>query len=354
MVTSVARSTRAVVITGPRTAALVGVRVPDPGPGVALVEVNLCGVCGTDLHLWSSGAVAGTAGFGHEYVGRVTTAGKGASVAEGDRVVGGVPRACGRCGYCLSDLAEHCEAVLATLLRSRPPVSAHGAFASVLAADSDRLVPVDHRLTDVQAAQLEPMAVAVHAVGRAGVRPGDTVAVLGAGAIGSMVLQAARVAGAATVVAVDPSGMRRQSARALGATASVDSGEAATQAVADRTAGRGVDIVVDCTGEPGQLACATELARRGGRVCLVGAASTAHVAPALWVVRELTVVASLAYTRHDFTIAAGLIADGRVDLAATHGAPVGLEALADVLPEIAAARTRFPKTLVDPHEGVRP
>ena len=132
------------------------------------------------------------------------------NVREGDRVAIGAAVACGSCATCRRGDAAHCETAFAGMIGVGPLAAPHGGFASAIAIDASRLYQVDSKLDDVDAAILEPATVAVHAVRRTGIRLGDSVLVLGAGPIGLLVLQAARAAGAGTVMLVEPQRSRRE------------------------------------------------------------------------------------------------------------------------------------------------
>lgn len=169
-----------------------------------------------------------------------------------------------------------------------PAAPEHGGFAQRLFVDQTRVLPALDALTDVEAALVEPAAVALHGIRRAGVVTGDVVVVQGAGPIGVLAAQCARVAGAAAVV--EPQEGRRSLAVTLGADVAVAPGEAAALLVDELTEGRGADVVVECAGRSELLATALGLTRRGGTVLLLGyTAQAATVRPATLLSRELVV-----------------------------------------------------------------
>ena len=186
------------LVTGGRTVSLIDMPQPTPAPGKAVVDICYCGICGTDLHAFLSGEPYNPAICGHEWVGHVSgvgaTDGPAHPVKEGDRVAIGVAAACGQCGTCRRGDARHCESSFAGAIGVHPLAAPHGGFARAIAFDIARLYGVSPSLSDEQAALLEPVTVAVHAVRRTTLHLGDTVIILGAGPIGLLVMQAARAA----------------------------------------------------------------------------------------------------------------------------------------------------------------
>ncbi|HTL00341.1 MAG TPA: zinc-binding dehydrogenase [Pseudomonadales bacterium] len=344
------------LVTGERRLELREMPQPVPTPGKAVVEIAYCGICGTDLHAFQSGEPYNPAICGHEWTGRVSAVGAQTShVREGDRVAIGAAVACGSCATCRRGDAAHCETAFAGMIGIGPLAAPHGGFASAIAIDASRLYHVDPKLDDVDAAILEPATVAVHAVRRTGIRLGDSVLVLGAGPIGLLVLQAARAAGAGTVMLVEPQRSRRELGGSLGADKLIDPGAAdVTEAVNAHIGAQGADIVIECAGIPRTIGQAVSLVRRGGTVSLVGVPNgPAQIQAAEWLVKEVRVATSLAYLREEFDIAQGLVADGRMRCAALHTSTVSLQRIGDAFERLSAPQaTGGPpqdiKVLVDP------
>jgi (R,R)-butanediol dehydrogenase / meso-butanediol dehydrogenase / diacetyl reductase len=335
---------RAGLVTAPRRFELVEVPEPEPAPGVAVVAVRRCGICGTDVHGYLGPGPYTPAICGHEWVGEVVAIGAGVrAVAEGDRVVGGIAPPCGRCGPCRSGQAAWCTTALLGMVGRDPLAPPHGGFAPRLALDAQRLVRVPEALTDHEAALVEPLTVALHAVRRSPPALGATVAVVGAGPVGLLTLQCARAAGAGRVVVVEPVEARRSLACSLGADEAVPPGDPAAA---------GADVVYECAGVPSTLQAAVDLARRGGTVGLVGLAEgPATVSPATWLVKEVTVVASLGYLHHEFAPAMALVTSGRVALAPLVDAVVTLDDLPATFARLADHPGAAVKILVDPTGG---
>ncbi|MFC8588293.1 Zn-dependent alcohol dehydrogenase [Streptomyces sp. NPDC057217] len=259
------------------------IELPEPGPGQVRVRLAAAGVCHSDLSL-SNGTmrVPVPAVLGHEGSGTVVSVGEGvAHVAPGDEVVLNWAPSCGSCHPCSLGEVWLC----ADALTGAADVHAHtqdgtelhpglnvAAFAeeTVVAARCVLPVPVGVPLAD---AALLGCAVltgwgAVHHSAR--VREGETVAVYGVGGVGLATLQAARIAGASTIVAVDVSPEKEALARAAGATEYVVASETTAKDIRKLTGGQGVDVAVECVGRAVTIRTAWESTRRGGRTTVVG------------------------------------------------------------------------------------
>ncbi len=250
---------------------------PEPEPVAAddaVVRVEATGICGSDLHIYH-GRIKMEPGFviGHEFVGTVLAAGEGVTrVQVGDRVLGCFHTACGSCFFCMRGAYHACD---------EARVFGHGAtLGSLQGAQAEQvLVPranlVLRRVPegmsdDVALFAGDVMGTAYHAVVEGGVRPGDTVAVLGLGPVGLCAVQVARASGAAAVIAVDTVAERLDVARSFGAEAvhlTEDDPRAAVYAATDR---RGVDVCVDAVGHPEALDMAARMTRKAGTVSAIG------------------------------------------------------------------------------------
>lgn len=342
------------MITGVECFELVELDEPRPSASGVIVDIEYCGVCGTDVASYRSGHVSSPSLFGHEWTGRIRHSGsevadRGEGLGEGDRVVVAVAPPCGRCRECLSGRPHTCRAVLAMTLGLDHSAPLHGGFAEAIAVSADRVVPVDPRLTAEDAALVEPAAVALRAVKRSGVALGDRVVVQGAGPVGLLVLQLARLAGAVDVVVIEPSPHRRAQALELGADVVAPPGQEAIDVVRGRTGGGGGDVVFECAGLPQLLQDAVGLARRDGVVAMIGhTEAPATIEPAVWLGRSIRVVASMGYVREDFRQTMGLIAAGRLRVSPLHTRTVGLAELGTTLAELTARAGDETKVLVDP------
>jgi 2-desacetyl-2-hydroxyethyl bacteriochlorophyllide A dehydrogenase len=250
---------------------------PDPEPMAAddaVVRVDASGVCGSDLHIYH-GRVQIEPGFtiGHEYVGTVVAAGDAVTgVSVGDRVLGTFHTACGTCFFCRKGIYQKCD---------EARVFGHGKTLGSLQGTQAQLalVPranmtlrrVPEGLSDGAALFAgDVMGTGYHSVVAAGLKPGDTCAVIGLGPVGLCAVMAARAAGAAHVMAIDTVESRLDTARSLGATAVHATEEDPRAAVKGISEGRGVDVAVEAVGHPAALESCIRLARKGGTVAIVG------------------------------------------------------------------------------------
>ncbi len=338
------------LVTGQKKVELVEMPEPEASAGKAVVQISYCGICGTDLHAYLSGAPYNPAICGHEWVGRVSATGSGVDTCrEGDRVAIGVASACGRCATCRRGDAAHCESAFAGAIGMGPHAAAHGGFAPAIAFDAQRLYQVPASLTDIQAGLLEPATVAVHALRRTPVNLGDSVVVIGAGPIGLLVLQAARLSGAGSVILVEPEASRAALGAELGADLVLNPAENdAAQAVNQHLGQSGADVVFECAGIPATIQHAVDLVRRGGVVSLVGVpASAATIDAAAWLAKEIRLVSNIAYQHEDFEICKQLVADGRIQTAPLHTSTVGLDGLTSAFSRLVENPSEV-KILVDP------
>jgi (R,R)-butanediol dehydrogenase/meso-butanediol dehydrogenase/diacetyl reductase len=271
-------------------------------------------------------------------------------VAEGDRVVGGLAPGCGRCEECRAGLPEYCAAARASYGGRRSP--ANGGFARSIALDANRVTRLPDAVDDDAGAFVEPSTVALHGVRRSRLRVGDVACVVGCGPIGLLALQCARIAGAGHVVAVEPDRGRRERALALGADAAHAPGPELWDHLREATGGLRADIAFDCAGVPATLQQSVDLVRRGGSVCMIGVAGgEATVVPMRWMAKEVSVDTSYVFTLEEMGIAAGLIADGRLDVKSLHDGTVALDELGATIDALATRSLAAIKVLVDPTAG---
>jgi threonine dehydrogenase-like Zn-dependent dehydrogenase len=282
--------------------------VPRPGPDEVLVEVDHCGICGSDIHLLLEGW-AGKAGLvaGHEFTGSIAALGDGvAGWAVGDPVVGGPSPRCGTCRRCREGKPSQCEHQRSIVDES------DGAFARYVLVRAGSLVRLPPGLTARQAALAEPLAVALHGITRSGVVPGDTVMVIGAGPIGALSIAALVARGIGPVIAVEPGARRQQLARDLGANEVLapDDLETFPAWEPERMAGRAVHVVLECSGRRSAMEAGFHQLRRGGTLALVGAGvEQPTFDPNRFILNELSVVGSFVYDLGGFDQALALLAD---------------------------------------------
>jgi S-(hydroxymethyl)glutathione dehydrogenase/alcohol dehydrogenase len=306
----------------------------DPGPGDVVVEIGASGVCHSDLS-----ATNGTLPLppptilGHEGVGTVDWVGSEVSqVKKGDRVIAAFMPSCGACWYCVHGHTNLCEKTGAVMMVPRakradgtpvPGFTGLGTFSEAMTIAEAQAVKIE---TDLPDEQLSLLGCGVTtgvgaALNTAEIEPGSSVAVIGCGGVGQSVIQGARIAGAAKIIAVDPVHMKREAARQFGATDTVDpaKGDPVAQ-VQKLTGGRGADYAFEVIGLPETIVQAFSSARRGGTAVVVGMPrmDSTVTFPGFSMFYEekrlLGCVYGSAQVRRDFPRFISLVEHGRLDL----------------------------------------
>ena len=252
--------------------------VPDAAvvdPTDVVVRVDTTTICGTDLHILKGDVAAVTDGrvLGHEAVGTVTAVGSAVTgFAEGDRVLVPAITRCGRCAYCQRGMPSHCQTVGGIGWIFGHLIDGTQAEAVRVPYADTSLYAVPAAVTDEQAIFLADSLPTGYEVGvLAGrVRPGYTVAVVGAGAVGLSAILTTGLWGASRVIAVDTNKFRLDKAREFGATDTVEAGDTAVADVKAMTDGLGVDVAIEAVGYPETLRTAAALVRPGGTVANIG------------------------------------------------------------------------------------
>lgn len=304
------------------------VPVPDPGPGEILVRIEAAGICGTDRHLYrgefpSSPPVT----LGHEFAGIVTARGAGVAIAEGARVTCDPNDWCGLCPACLGGRVNLCPSNVAT------GIHRDGGFAEYATFRAAKAVVLRDDLDPRFGAFAEPLACVLHGIDIGDPRPGDRALVIGGGVIGLLALQLARLHGAETMLLT-----RHPAKRAL----ATELGASATAATRDEALALwpdGADLVLECAGVPETVAEAPALARRGGRIVILGVLPQGEkvaIEPFDLLVREVQLRFSYI---NPFTHAraAALIADGRIAIEPLISREIPLAEAADAIASPARA-----------------
>ena len=291
--------------------------LPAVGPEEVLVRVETCGICGSDVHGYdgSSGRRIPPIVMGHEAAGTVESAGSDVrGFAAGDRVTFDSTVYCGACPFCASGDVNLCDnrQVIGV---SCGDYRRHGAFAEFVVVPQRILYPLPASISFAEAAMLEAVSVALHAVRISEARGGETALVIGAGMIGLLTLQAARAAGCAQVFVSDVDATRLSLANQVGAdrTLHASGGELLTE-IHKLTGGRGVDIVYEAVGRNETVASAIDCARKGGTVTLVGNITPEVKLPLQKVVsRQIRLQGSCA-SSGEYPQAIELIASGKIQV----------------------------------------
>lgn len=292
----------------------------DPGveePTDAVVQIDTTTICGTDLHILKGDVPTVTEGrtLGHEAVGTVVATGTAVgNFKDGDRVLVSCISACGRCPYCRRGMYSQCLGgggwILGHLING-----VQAQYARIPFADNG-LYRLPEGLTDEQVLQLADILPTGFEVGvlKGGVKPGDVVAVVGAGPVGLAAVMTARLFGPSRVIAIDLSDRRLARAEQFGADTTINpsSGDAA-DTVRELTDGLGADVAIEAVGVPATFELCTEIVRPGGHVANVGVhgePATLHL-ETLWI-KNVTITTGLVDTSSTPTLLR-LVAEGRLD-----------------------------------------
>lgn len=265
---------KAIVIHAAHDLRLEEREAPAPGPGEVALAVQVGGICGSDLHYFNHGGFGAVRLrepmiLGHEVSARVTALGAGVTgLALGDLVAVSPSRPCGRCDWCRAGLQNHCPD-MRFYGSAMPFPHVQGAFRQHLVADAVQCIRADG-LSPGEAAMAEPLAVALHALARAGEAAGKRVLVTGCGPIGCLCILAARHAGAAEIVATDLSDFTLALAQRVGVDRGVNMAQD-PEGLAPFAQGKGqFDILFECSGAAPALAAAIPAMRPRGVVVQLG------------------------------------------------------------------------------------
>jgi (R,R)-butanediol dehydrogenase/meso-butanediol dehydrogenase/diacetyl reductase len=248
----------------------------DPTGAEVILEVTRAAICGTDASEYAhapkffpiaaphpfSGHQGPTI-MGHEFTGRVIASGPD-GLGIGERVVCGAGVSCGECEWCLRGRTNLCARYYTLGLHS------HGGLAQYVSTPASLCRAVPETCSDDAAAMAQPLAVALHALRRSGATPGQSLAVIGAGGIGSFLIGAAAASGFSELIAVDIDDARLANARELGASHTVNARREDAVAAIRAATGEGADVVLEASGAPPSPGIAIAAAKRGGTVLIVG------------------------------------------------------------------------------------
>ncbi|MEE9298710.1 MAG: alcohol dehydrogenase catalytic domain-containing protein [Acidimicrobiia bacterium] len=267
----------ALVLRGPDEFSIEDVARPEAGHHEVLCGVRAITICGTDAHLIHGDYP----GFwppaypfipGHEWAGEIVELGEGSEAlgwAVGDRVAGTSHDACGFCQKCVEGRYNLCENYGSMDVHRQYGHNWQGAFAEYVVHGIKSVFHLPDALSFVEGALLDPASIALHTANRGGVRPGDSVAVLGPGPVGLLAADAARALGAGRVILVGR-GDRLAKAADMGSEIVDYSASDPVEAVRTGTGGLGADVVLDCAGVPDSFRWAIAMLRKGGRCAAVG------------------------------------------------------------------------------------
>ncbi len=321
--------------------------MPTVGPNDLLVEVHACGVCGTDVHIYEGDKGAADCPpntvLGHEFAGKVVQIGENVTdFAVGDRVCVDPNDWCGACYFCREGAAHFCERMKGI------GTTRDGGFAQYVSVPQKQAYCFTDRITYAQAAMTEPVACCLHGIDLCEIRPSSVVLVIGGGMIGLIMVQLAKLAGARTVILLEPVESKRTLGAKLGADLCIDSLREDVSAVLEAQQIKQVDVVIECVGLPATICQAIELAGKHSTVMMFGLTKpddTIPLKPFEIFQKEITLKSSFInpYTQGR---AIALIDDGKIDVSSMVCELASLEKLPAILSD--PALRRLGKYIIDP------
>lgn len=313
--------------------------MPKVGAEDVLIKVKACGICGTDVHIYEGdkGAAEVTPPtiLGHEFSGVVAEVGANVTgVKAGDRVCIDPNCYCGKCDFCRSGIAHYCTDMIGY------GTTVNGGFAEYCSVDQRQVYKLGDNTTFEQGAMTEPVACCLHGIDMCNIQPGSSVVVIGGGMIGLLMLQLARLAGAARTALLEPVESKREVAKKLGADVCINPIHEDVKAVLAENGMKWVNTVIECVGRTSTIEQAIDIVGNKGTVMMFGLTKpddTISLKPFEVFQKEIELKASFInpYTQKR---ALELIDSGRLDVSSMVYEVAGLDDLADILakPELRA------------------
>ncbi len=324
---------------------------PQPGPGETLLRIRRVGICGSDRHYYRHGGIGEDKMtlpliLGHEVAGIVEAVGKGAQrVQEGQRVALDPAQPCGHCEFCRTGHPNLCEN-----LRFLGAWPVDGGMQEWLVYPADLLVPLPQAVSLNEGVLLETLGVALHAAYLGKIQVGNSVAILGAGPVGLLIEQVAKLSGAGRIFVTDKLENRLEKARAFGADEALQVSDVreVSQEILRITAGRGVDVVFEAADAGETVQTAATIARPGGTIVIVGIAPRGPIyIPSNLARRKGLTVKFSRRMKHTYPTAMNLLLQQRVNLAelVTHHFP--LDEVQKAFDTVADYRDGVLKAMID-------
>ena len=323
---------KAGVFYGKNDFRVVDIEKPTPKSDEVLIKVMACGVCGTDIHIYCGDAgcfptPAGTV-LGHEFSGIIEAVGDSVSALKaGDRVCVDPNQLCGECYYCLNGIGHFCEKMTGI------GTGVNGGFAQYCVVPQSQAHKIADNTSYEAAAMTEPVACCVHGIDMCEITPGDTVAVIGGGMIGMIMLQLAKISGAGKLIMLEPVAEKREIAKKLGADLTIDPIKENVKAVLAENGVDRISCVIECVGKAATMEQAIDIAGKKSVVMMFGLTApddTITVKPFEIFKKEIVLKASFInpYTQKR---ALALIDNGKIDVSSIVYACEGLDKLPEIL-----------------------
>jgi len=308
---------RAAILYGVRDVRVEKKSIPNPSTRDVFLKIEAVGICGSDIHYYKQGRIGDQVVnaptiMGHEFSATVMCLGKDVeNLHIGERVAVDPAISCGKCEQCLSGNPNLCPNVC---FCGTPPINGVFAEYAVMPAANCFLLPDE--MSFAEGTLLEPLGVAIHAINLSHLKPGNTVAVLGAGPIGLLIASVAKASGASVVYMTEPLEYRRNFAKKYIADHVIDPvGHDAAENILELTEGRGVDLVFEAAGAPETPAQAAKMVRTGGKIILAGIPDNDEILfNASMARRKGLTIKLVRRMKHSYPSAIQMVKTGMVDL----------------------------------------
>ena len=322
---------KAAVFHGKENIRVEQIKARKPGAKEVMIEVKACGVCGTDMHIYAGaeGAAKTTPPtvLGHEFSGVVCETGPDVtSVKVGDRVCVDPNDMCGECYFCREGKAHFCENMIGI------GTTVDGGFAEYCTVREKQVYKIPDGLSYQEAAMAEPLACCLHGMDLTGIMPGQTALIVGGGTIGLIMLQLAKISGAATLLLAEPVAAKRETAKKLGADIVYDPLSEDIDEIMRRHGIKGIDAGIECVGSKNTMRYTIDHTGKGGVAMLFGLTSPdthMDILPFDIFKNEITIKASFInpYTQGR---AVALLGQGKMDVASLITDEVQLDDIIDI------------------------
>lgn len=308
------------------------IEIPELKEDEVLINVHACGICGTDMHIFDgdegAAATPKKTVLGHEFAGEIVKIGE--KVVEfnvGDRVCVDPNKLCNKCYYCRSGMGHFCTDMIGI------GTTVNGGFSEYCAVPVSQIYKFSDKTTYAKAAMTEPVACCLHGIDMCNIKHGDTVAIIGAGMIGLIMLQLAKLGGARKLIVLEPIAEKRKIAESLGADLTIDSINEDVSAVLAENGIKQIDVVIECVGRINTLELGIEIAGKNSTLMMFGLTKPGDVLkikPFEIFKKEIVLKASFInpYTQER---ALGLIDSGKIDVQSMIYREISLDELPKVL-----------------------
>lgn len=336
---------RAVSLAGERQLSVIETEEPKSDGEKVIISVTKVGICGSDIHLWEKGERIGLI-MGHEFSGRVVDPGSCRNVKVGDRVTVIPLNNCGECVNCKNGKINMCINGLA----ASPGITAPGAYAEYYAARPDMVRKLPDNVSNEEGAMIEPVAVALHAVRLAGVKPGDKVLVTGGGIIGLLCAMWARVAGASYIALTETNPLRRDYALKMGDVTEVfDAADKDLVKKLKEASKGGFDQALECAAVAPAVNTAIQAVKHGGKLILVGVNySLVPISTLVAVLHELEMKGAIGYLPYEFDLCIELMSKKIINVERFISRTVGFEGVQEAFEKLISQNNPDVKVLIQP------